>query len=434
MKSFMVFLPAGVAAAILAGSAPAAGLTPPPSLVFASSRTNETAIYSINADGTGLQRLTRTPNPAFESQPEYSPDGGRIAYVCGNFELCVMNADGSGAGRLTTSHWPDSWDYVSRPSWSPDGTKIAFAISGDGNSRIFVINADGSGLRELAGTSGNDENPAWSPNGTTLAFDSYRGGGNSSIYVMSADGLQPVRLTSGKTDDMDPAWSPDGSRLVYDSYDGMDTHLAIMNADGRQKTLVTYGFCDEYDPAWSPFGATLAFEENCNGTLGINLGDFSRVLRITAPKQGFDEYPAWRPMVSGPLTNAAPPSLPVSTPTEDTRLVAAYNTWSIRVEVIDYSLDVSPSVERMTIADDRQAVADLSSLQPQTSNGQSLRRNALQAFRYDIASSEKYILSFKADARGRHRAAQRYERAADKLAKRAEQRFNVADGIADTPY
>jgi Tol biopolymer transport system component len=434
MKSIVLSLPVGVAAAILAGSAPAAALTSPPSLVFASSRSNETAIYSIDADGTGLQRLTRTPNPAFESQPTYSPDGSRIAYVCGNFELCVMNADGSGAGRLTTSRWPDSWDYVSHPSWSPDGMKIAFAISSDGNSRIYVINADGSGLRELAGTGGNDENPAWSPNGTTIAFDSYRGDGNSSIYVMSTEGLQPQPLTSGRTDDMNPAWSPDANKLVYQSYDGMGTHLVVINADGRQKTLVTYGFCDEYDPAWAPFGATLAFEENCNGKLGIDVGDFTQLLRITAPKQGFDEYPAWRPIVSGSPTNAAPPSLPVSTPTEDTRLVGTYSTWSTRVAVIDYSLDISPSVERMTIADDRQAVADLSALQPQTSNGQSLQRNALQAFRYDIASSRKYILSYQADSRGRHRAARRYEREADALAKRAAHKFNVADGISDTPY
>jgi dipeptidyl aminopeptidase/acylaminoacyl peptidase len=433
MRSAVSILAATVVAGILAGSGSAAA-PPAPSLVFASSRSSETAIYSINADGTGLQRLTRTPNPAFESQPTYSPDGSRIAYVCGNFELCVMNADGSGAGRLTTSRWPDSWDYVSHPSWSPDGTKIAFAISGDGNSRIYVINADGSGLRELAGTNGNDENPAWSPNGTTIAFDSYRGGGNSSIYVMSADGMQPQRLTSGTTDDMDPAWSPEGSRIVYNSYDGMDTHLAIMNADGGQKDLITYGFCDEYDPAWSPFGATLAFEENCNGMLGIDVGDFSRVLRITAPKQGFDEYPAWRPIASGPQTSVAPPSLPVSTPTQDTRLVAAYNTWSIRVEVIDYSLDATPSVERMTMADDRHAIADLNGVQAQTSKGQALQRNAVQAFRFDIASSKLYVLSDQADAKGRHRAARTYERAADALAKRAEHKFNVADGIADTPY
>jgi hypothetical protein len=134
------------------------------------------------------------------------------------------------------------------------------------------------------------------------------------------------------------------------------------------------------------------------------------------------------------VTSAAPPSLPISTPTADTRLVAAYNTWSIRVEVIDYSLDVTPSVERMTIADDREAVADLSAVQPQSSKGSALQRNALQAFRYDIASSTKYILSFRADSQGRHRAARRYEYAADVLANKAQHKFDAADGIAATPY
>jgi dipeptidyl aminopeptidase/acylaminoacyl peptidase len=433
VKSRLFCVGLAVAALLQVGTARAAP-EPGSILAFASYRSNDSGIYTINTDGTGLQRLTGAPDPAFEGEPTYSPSGARIAYVCGNFELCVMNADGSGEGRVTTNRWPEHWDYVSHPTWSPDGTKIAFATSGEGRSRIDVINADGSGLTELMGTTGNDEDPAWSPNGATIAFDSYRGDRNASIYVMNTDGTHPLRLTNGANDESTPAWSPDGSRIVYDEYDGNETHLAIMNASGGQKDLLTSGTCDEYDPAWSPFGATLAFDENCEGMLGIDVGDFSRVVRVTAPKEGFDAYPAWRPITNAASPAAPPRSQPVSMPTDETRLVSAYTTWSTRVEVIDYSLDLSPKGERATIADDLQAVADLSAVRPQTARGSALKRNALLAFRYDIASSNRYILSLGANARGRHRAARRYERTADALAKKAQHKFDVADGIANTPY
>src|SRR5947208_1284502 len=90
---------------VVAGQASAAA-TPTAALAFTSYRDGVSSVYVTNADGTGQQRLTATARPAFEGQPAYSPDGGRIAYVCGNFELCVMNADGSGQQRLTTNNWP----------------------------------------------------------------------------------------------------------------------------------------------------------------------------------------------------------------------------------------------------------------------------------------------------------------------------------------
>jgi len=80
------------------------------------------------------------------------------------------------------------------PSWSPDGTKIAFCSTKDGNAEIYVMNADGTGAIRLTNNPAWEDSPSWSPDGTRIAFDSSRDG-NTEIYVMNADGTGQTRLT-----------------------------------------------------------------------------------------------------------------------------------------------------------------------------------------------------------------------------------------------
>ena len=75
-----------------------------------------------------------------------------------NFEIYVVNADGSGLTRLTS----DSADDFS-PAWSPDGSRIAFASDRDGNPDVYVINTDGSGITRLTNNLASDLHPSWSP-------------------------------------------------------------------------------------------------------------------------------------------------------------------------------------------------------------------------------------------------------------------------------
>jgi TolB protein len=109
-----------------------------------------------------------------------------------------MNPDGSGVKRIN--------DYGLDPDWSPDGEKISYIEVVGGHYEIFVMNADGSGRKQLTSSSGADLYQTWSPDGTKIAFISKRDG-NAELYVMNADGSEQTRLTYSSDDEYLPEWS-----------------------------------------------------------------------------------------------------------------------------------------------------------------------------------------------------------------------------------
>jgi Tol biopolymer transport system component len=225
---------------------------------------------------------------------------GRIAFTSdhpdGNSEIWVMDADGTGQRRLTVG---PGWANNEWPDWSPDGSKIAFHSDRDGNREIYVMNADGIGQTNLTNNSpAYDGAPSWSPDGSKIAFESNRDG-NWEIYVMNADGTAQTRLTNNAADDHTPAWSPDGSKIAL-YRDG--ARIWVMNADGTAPTNVG----GRYGPAWSPDGAKIAFSDAypcdltiltgtyCSGIFTMN-ADGTGEHQLTSASSPGEVAPAWSP-------------------------------------------------------------------------------------------------------------------------------------------
>jgi Tol biopolymer transport system component len=233
-----------------------------------------TEVYTARADGTGVTRLTNNRIPDFD--PSWSPDGSEIVFrrhLGENAEIFAMRCDGSDVRNLTHEPAVD-WG----PEWSPDGQWIAFNSGRDSSSDLhgFVIAPDGKELRRLS----QDvfiEYPTWSPDGKRIAFMSQTwngAGGNYEIFVMNADGSRVRQLTDVPGDDGWPAWSPDGSKIAFTSLrddcaftdragckdfdDVGEFHtLYVMDADGSNQTRVTDVFGQF--AVWSPDGEYIAF-------------------------------------------------------------------------------------------------------------------------------------------------------------------------------
>src|SRR5660398_29019 len=264
-------------------------------IAFVSQRDGNDEIYTMNADGSNVHRLTFDPigSPKNDLGPVWSPDGTRIAFVSnrdGNYEIYVMNADGSNQQRLTSSIYSDL-----NPTWSPDGTRIAFATNRDWaisvGYEIYVMNTDGSNQQRLTYNSVDDVKPAWSPDGTKIAFTTNRDG-NYEIYVMNADGSNPQRRTYNTASDGSPAWSHDGTRIAFvRNFQSSVAEIYAINADSCQECTGTAPMdlsgtisAADVDPTFSPDGTRIAFATNKDGKYEIYVmnHDGSEQTRVTS--------------------------------------------------------------------------------------------------------------------------------------------------------
>jgi len=194
--------------------------------------------YSVSLDDSELTLLSEGGVSNFYA-PFWSLDGEQVTVVKTNFfdeyRILTVNTDGSGEGvsydvPITTQ------TKLMHFKWSPDGTQLVFAAYEEADQiyGLYILNADGSGMRVLVTSETQIKVPGWSPDGTMLVYEA-----GVDIFSISADGSGLTQLTTENGENSFPVWSPDGSLIAfYSDREGDGQRLYQMGPDGANQTMV----------------------------------------------------------------------------------------------------------------------------------------------------------------------------------------------------
>lgn len=249
--------------------------------LITSTRTGDTEIFVIDPVTGDARNLTRSPQSE-DRYPCWSPDGKRVAFTSdrdGTMNLFVMNVDGSEVKQLTHLQAP-AVAYM--PSWS--GERIVFGWHGE-KAEMASINADGGDLKML----GLGHDPCISPDGTMIAYTGECAGGVS-VFRMKADGSEKKQIVpdGNPWGAIFPAWSPDGKRIAYAFKIGEALEIFSCTADGGDIRQVTRLGKISTPPAWSPDGRWISFRH----TDERYWSNPERMKKIYAEHPG-DKRPVW---------------------------------------------------------------------------------------------------------------------------------------------
>jgi TolB protein len=277
------------------------------------------AIYLLSADGSDVTDLTSDlPELEGTSQgnPHWSPDGTRLAFD-NDDGLYVVNADGSGVRRIARG---------GLSTWSPDGSQIAFVTgSGGGVSEIRIADVDGTGETTVADGEGSLDLPAWSPDGSRIAYVVWaRGERSPQLYVVNPDGTGEARLTDLRSDGMgaySPSWSPDGGTIAIEVFEDGNWNLYLARADGSGVRELTDLLGDENRPTWAPDGTKIAFmgsttpsSEDISASFDVYTiePDGTDLRRLTEGASAAPGALTWQPLIVSDGSPSASPSPPAS--------------------------------------------------------------------------------------------------------------------------
>lgn len=230
--------------------------------------------------------------------PSQSAESGSILFAGsqeGADDIWVMQPDGSGLRNLTRT----SEVSENQPSWSPEGSRIAFVNCLECTSTdIFVMNADGTEAFNVTQDEAYDGAPAWAPDGSMIAYHSDAGPtsaapadvvppGHEDIFLINPDGSGRLRLTDTPERELSPSWSPDGAMLAFVGLQGTETSsVFVMNADGSDRVRLTDPSMWVHESvSWSSDGSRLAFvaldRESASEYIYVMNADGTGLTRIT---------------------------------------------------------------------------------------------------------------------------------------------------------
>ena len=253
-------------------------------------------LFTVRPDGSGLRPVTPLSTKVYSYA--WSPDGRLIAYIDQQLSLWLVHPDGTGRRLIL----PSSRLSTVALSWSPDGKQLAIVSPGSNanlrttgcGSRLYVVPIDGGQPVSLPPTSvGCDV--AWSPQGDEIAYD--HGGG---IFVIGADGTGLRQIAWGGG----PQWSADGAQLAFNvvihtrsGFTDRYRAFGVVEADGKSFHVVTTHAYTEYGFAWSPSGRRILYgRADRNGIYVIGAdGRNNHMVTRDSPPQALWGALAWSP-------------------------------------------------------------------------------------------------------------------------------------------
>lgn len=221
---------------------------------------NVSDLFIMKADGSEPERhlirgasATWSPDSKFiafhaSASGTALPIKGDVGAATFDSDIFIANVDdlleGTGV-RINVTNDPGNVD--DDPDWSPDGQRLAYTSHGVNDphvnsvtAEIYTINIDGSGMTRLTFNAEEERGPDWSPDGTRIAFACRRDSPFFEICVMNADGTDQHKLTNNAVPDLSPKWSPDGTRIVFARFVTPEfAQLFTINPDGTDERRLT---------------------------------------------------------------------------------------------------------------------------------------------------------------------------------------------------
>lgn len=261
-------------------------------IVFASNRRGNWDIYVMNPDGSNQVRLTKSP--LIDVSPVWSPTGEQILFVSGHsgaMDLYVMDANGSRLRRVFGNP-----GHRREPAWSPDGERIVFHAQSPRWS-IQTATIHGRDVRIVAEADPRGGNPSWSPDGKEIAYVGSINDARRIRIVTLSSGAIRTFLPNESSWMYTPAWSPDGEKLAFTWYKwGIPDKdaLFVANRDGSRLKQIGKAVPGTSSPAWSPAGDKIAYmEEAVEGDRQIAVIDINSKKKKELTHRGWNITPSW---------------------------------------------------------------------------------------------------------------------------------------------
>ena len=230
-------------------------------IVFDSGSGRESDIYVMDIDGTNRVKLSH--NTVSNNRPRWSLDGTQVLWYGwppikgegAGARIYLNDADGTNLRDLGRGLWPH---------WSPDGTMIGFTLDGIPNTAM-IMNADGSGRREVTKLAIHTRFLSWSPDGLKVALNNVHMNNDFQIVVVNVDGTDLVKLTGALMTyiSLSQDWSPDGTKIVF----AAESDIFVADVDGTNLVNLKKHHAPgrHQSPSWSQDGSEIVFQTNRDG-------------------------------------------------------------------------------------------------------------------------------------------------------------------------